>query len=69
MTSVNRSLGKCGEERLANGLVAGHVYSLLRVVDAWGNRLVCLRNPWGSDEWTGKYSDQNKKKEWTEEMR
>ena len=36
------------EKKRADGLIAGHAYSLIRVVEtAAGFRLVKLRNPWG----------------------
>eukprot|EP00929_Paragymnodinium_shiwhaense_P068576 TRINITY_DN3450_c0_g1_i1.p1 TRINITY_DN3450_c0_g1~~TRINITY_DN3450_c0_g1_i1.p1 ORF type:complete len:1318 (-),score=351.90 TRINITY_DN3450_c0_g1_i1:414-4367(-) len=60
--------GKCGEDLLPCGLVGGHAYSVLKVVEAQGQQLVCCRNPWGSGEWTGKWSDANECGEWTEEM-
>lgn len=52
--------------------MAGHAYTLLsatRVTDAEGqeHRLVKLRNPWGSGEWSGKWSD--KSEEWTADLR
>ncbi|CAE7808057.1 ADL1 [Symbiodinium microadriaticum] len=61
--------GKCGEGITNDGLVHGHVYSVLRVVEAFGNRLVCCRNPWGQGEWKGKWSDANSFGEWTPEMK
>jgi len=60
--------GKCGEAVLASGLVGGHVYSVLKMVEAGGVQLVQCRNPWGTGEWTGKWSDANKHGEWTPEM-
>ena len=30
------------------GLHGGHCYSVLRTLEHEGNRLVCIRNPWGS---------------------
>eukprot|EP00927_Polykrikos_kofoidii_P075699 TRINITY_DN720_c0_g2_i1.p1 TRINITY_DN720_c0_g2~~TRINITY_DN720_c0_g2_i1.p1 ORF type:complete len:838 (-),score=214.84 TRINITY_DN720_c0_g2_i1:45-2558(-) len=60
--------GKCGEDILDCGLVKGHAYSVLRLVEAGGNQLLCLRNPWGTGEWTGKWSDKNADGEWTTEM-
>jgi hypothetical protein len=48
------------------GLLKGHAYSILKAVEcssgsllSFGNkiRLVQVRNPWGSYEWTGDYSD------------
>jgi len=51
-----------------NGLVAGHAYSVLKVVNAHGHMLVCCRNPWGTGEWKGRWSDDNDYGEWTEQM-
>ncbi|CAE7429994.1 ADL1 [Symbiodinium sp. CCMP2592] len=50
------------------GIVKGHAYSLLRVEEVEGNRLVQLRNPWGSTEWKGKWSDGDKDS-WTQKMK
>lgn len=61
--------GKCGEAVLPGGLVGGHVYSVLKVVEAGGEMLVCLRNPWGTGEWAGKWSDKNTNGEWTDAMK
>ena len=42
----------------AMGLVGGHAYSLIHTyVLSNGVRLVMVRNPWGSYEWTGAYGD------------
>jgi len=46
------------------GIVEGHAYSVLDCQDIDGNQLVQLRNPWGSSEWKGDWSDQDKKN-WT----
>jgi len=61
--------GKCGEGMLANGLIAGHAYAVLRVAEAEGQCLVCCLNPWGTGEWTGKWSDRNEYGEWTPSMK
>lgn len=61
--------GKCGEAVLPGGLVGGHVYSVLKLVEAGGQQLVQCRNPWGTGEWTGKWSDKNTNGEWTDEMK
>jgi len=50
------------------GIVQGHAYSILRVEEVEGNRLVQLRNPWGSTEWKGKWSDGDKDS-WTQKMK
>ncbi len=34
-------------------LVEGHDYTLLRAYESDGQRLVDVRNPWGSDQWKG----------------
>ena len=47
------------------GLVDGHAYSLLTVVQlSTGTRLLGLRNPWGTVEWNGAWSDDSPL--WTE---
>ena len=50
------------------GIISGHAYSLLgalTVTEADGKqtRIVNLRNPWGSFEWKGDWSDESDK--WT----
>ncbi len=49
------------------GLVPGHAYTLVACVEFEGYRLCQLRNPWGSLEWTGDWSDHSDK--WTPELR
>ena len=46
----------------------GHAYSVLRVEDVHGHKLLQLRNPWGSQEWNGKWSDKDARS-WTRLMR
>jgi calpain-15 len=48
-----------GEEKRDDGIVAGHAYALMRVVEHENICLVRLRNPWGKFEWTGKWSDKD----------
>lgn len=67
--ALKASAGKCGEAVLPTGLVGGHVYSVLKVVEAYGQMLVCCRNPWGTGEWMGKWSDKNAYGEWTVQMK
>lgn len=47
------------------GILALHAYSVMRAVEAEGERLVLLKNPWGKGEWKGPWSDGSK--EWTSE--
>lgn len=44
------------------GVVQGHAYTILTVIKdvaGSGNDLIQLRNPWGSGEWTGNWSDNS----------
>jgi Ca2+-binding EF-hand superfamily protein len=54
------------ENRLTNGLIIGHAYSITRVLEITVNQkkqqLLRLRNPWGQKEWNGAWSD--KSNEW-----
>eukprot|EP00301_Raphidiophrys_heterophryoidea_P002614 c11219_g1_i1.p1 GENE.c11219_g1_i1~~c11219_g1_i1.p1 ORF type:complete len:487 (+),score=121.14 c11219_g1_i1:81-1541(+) len=56
---LSASISNDGEHQRPDGLVAGHAYSLLQVKEAGGFRLIQLRNPWGSFEWKGAWSDGN----------
>ena len=51
--------------RSQTGLAPSHAYSLLTVKEAAGLKLVRIRNPWGTGEWRGDYSDDSRK--WTQE--
>lgn len=53
-----------GEGTADLGLITGHAYSILRVeylklssMPDDSERFIKLRNPWGSHEWEGKWSD------------
>lgn len=47
------------------GIVSHHAYAILDTYEGHGQRLVKMRNPWGSSEWTGPWSDGSK--EWNHE--
>lgn len=54
------------------GLVSNHAYSLIsvhEVRDAAGSdiKLIRLRNPWGTGEWTGDWSDKSAL--WTDKLK
>ncbi|CAD7948367.1 unnamed protein product [Amoebophrya sp. A25] len=57
--------GTAAENKRSDGLVDGHAYSVLQVldincVDGKKRTLVKLRNPWGDNhEWTGPFSDDH----------
>ena len=50
-----------GEVTDKQGLVSGHMYSVLDVctVNNGQEKLIRLRNPWGKSEWTGAYSEND----------
>ena len=47
------------------GIVPGHAYSVISCKEYDGIRLLKIRNPWGSFEWGGAWSDNSS--EWTQE--
>lgn len=49
------------------GIVQGHAYSVLKLMEVDGKQLICLRNPWGQGEWTGDWSDDSEL--WTTRMK
>lgn len=42
-----------------NGIIQGHAYNILNVVEYRGFQLLQLRNPWGDHEWEGDWSDES----------
>lgn len=65
MTAGSNDSESGSEDVAANGIVAGHAYSLLAGYEfkdprtGSNVRLVKLRNPWGDVEWNGKWSDRS----------
>lgn len=55
------------EEYQKLGLRPRHAYSVMNVEELSGNRLVQLRNPWGTFSWKGDWSDNSSN--WTPELR
>ena len=37
-----------------------HAYTILRAEEGLGERLIEIRNPWGHEEWKGKWSDNSR---------
>jgi calpain, invertebrate len=51
------------EARMTNGLVRGHAYTITRIMELNGEKLIRIRNPWGNEvEWNGAWSDNSR--EW-----
>ena len=48
------------DDREERGLVNGHAYSILDMREVDGVWIFKLKNPWGTFEWKGKYSDADK---------
>mgnify|MGYP001012017519 CR=1 FL=1 len=57
-----------GDAAIQEGIVQSHAYSIIRVANLDGYRLIKLRNPHGSEgaEWTGDWSDKSEK--WTQRL-
>ena len=50
--------GKDTASDAKHGIVQGHAYAVLRVLEVDNIKLLQLRNPWGSFEWDGPWSDK-----------
>jgi len=55
----SRQQGGVGEHILTNGIVIGHAYTLVRHAKVDGQLIVQLRNPWGQQEWNGRWCDND----------
>ena len=49
------------------GLVSYHAYTVLGIYEINGEKVIRLRNPWGSGEFNGEWSDYSSK--WTEDLK
>ena len=61
---MNAGTKGSGENKGETGIISGHAYTLVSAHKLPnGDEVLKLRNPWGSGEWTGTYSDDSSK--WT----
>jgi hypothetical protein len=65
---MNAGIGRTNAAIKASGLVATHAYTVLGTAEYKGEKLVKMRNPWGSECYKGKWSDKDGVK-WTKEAR
>jgi calpain-7 len=54
------------EERI--GLVSGHAYAVLEIIEAHGVRMLLLKNPWGHLSFKGKFSVHDERS-WTPQLK
>jgi calpain-15 len=65
---MNAGTKGSGENKNSTGIISGHAYTLVGAYKLPnGDEIVKLRNPWGSGEWTGDYSDSSSK--WTPSLK
>lgn len=58
LCDTRRHVLAAASDETHNGIVAGHAYTVLEGYELEdGTELLKLRNPWGSGEWEGPYSD------------
>ena len=53
--------------RSARGIAQGHGYTVLNAVEVNGNKLVRVRNPWGKENYSGPWNDNDTSK-WDESI-
>jgi len=58
---IAASANSKSEVKREDGIVAGHAYTIKQVFSHKKIKLLNLRNPWGSFEWKGKWSDTDLK--------
>lgn len=56
-----------GKPTQKGGLVPGHAYTVISVKEAYGFKLINIRNPWGTFEWDGNWCDTSPL--WTPRMK
>lgn len=59
-TSQPGRKGQRAAEYEKQGIATGHAYSIVKVIEVEGNKLICVRNPWADEtEWKGRFSDSS----------
>uniref|UniRef100_A0A7S2DAF3 Calpain catalytic domain-containing protein n=1 Tax=Octactis speculum TaxID=3111310 RepID=A0A7S2DAF3_9STRA len=48
-----------GRDDKKAGIVPGHAYTIVHVYESFGFKLLKIRNPWGTFEWDGDWSDKS----------
>jgi len=56
-----------GNFQVVSGIVQGHAYAILHLMEIGDLKLIRLRNPWGEGEWEGDWGPASNK--WTQKMR
>mmetsp|Transcript_22958 Transcript_22958/g.50371 ORF Transcript_22958/g.50371 Transcript_22958/m.50371 type:complete len:442 (+) Transcript_22958:172-1497(+) len=56
---IAASTGSGNDTQNINGIVQGHAYSIISVKEVDKFKMVRLRNPWGTFEWQGSWSDNS----------
>lgn len=56
---IAASTGSGNDTQNTNGIVHGHAYTVMTVKEVESFLMVRLRNPWGTFEWTGNWSDKS----------
>lgn len=60
LITISTDRGLAEEEIEASGLVTGHAYAVLSVIQTKnGTRLLQLKNPWAHQSWKGRFSSQD----------
>jgi calpain-7 len=56
------------EDEDAIGLASCHAYAILEIIEAYGHRMLLVRNPWGHFRYKGKFSVEDHGS-WTPELK
>jgi len=68
LITVSTEPGLTPEVEEAMGLVQGHAYAVLEVLEVGGHRLLMIKNPWAHKRWKGKFSFDDQKS-WTPQLK
>jgi calpain-15 len=67
MTVGSKKGGENKAQTKELGVISKHAYAVLGLYDINGEKLLKLRNPWGSHEWVGDWGEKSNK--WTDDLK